>query len=242
MSQHNFDPEIAAIVGVNAAVIYQNIAFWCEKNAANDRNIFEGRAWTYNTTKAFSILFPYLTADQIRRALEKLEYENLIGVGAFNSDPRDRTKWYCDIRQLHLAKLPVPFGENPKALPDNKPDTKQDLFDGVEAEADGAKIPASEAIDSSFEKFWAAYPEGRKTDKPKAKAVFVRIVTGKSKELPKTSPEVIIEAAHRYRATQPDPKFVPLPKTWLNGARWNDKISTQSETNSNFWTGNKVFR
>jgi hypothetical protein len=32
---HSFDPEIAKKVGVNAAVIYQNIVWWTQKNAAN---------------------------------------------------------------------------------------------------------------------------------------------------------------------------------------------------------------
>ena len=32
---HSFDPMVAERVGVNAAVIYQNFLFWCEKNKAN---------------------------------------------------------------------------------------------------------------------------------------------------------------------------------------------------------------
>ena len=34
MSAHSFDPDIAARVGCNAAVIYQNLFYWAEKNAA----------------------------------------------------------------------------------------------------------------------------------------------------------------------------------------------------------------
>ena len=44
MSRHSFDPDIAAKVGLNAAVIYQNILWWCEKNAANDHNLHGGIA------------------------------------------------------------------------------------------------------------------------------------------------------------------------------------------------------
>jgi hypothetical protein len=127
VSAHQFDPEVAAQVGVNAAVIYQNIAFWCEKDRVNGKKIFDGRAWTYNSTKAYSEQFWYLTPDQIRRALEKLESAGLIAVGCFNKDPRDRTKWYCDLRQPHLAEMPAPFGENPRPLPDSKPDNKPDI-------------------------------------------------------------------------------------------------------------------
>ncbi len=43
MSRHSFDPKIAARVGLNAAVIFQNITFWIEKNQANRGNLRDGR-------------------------------------------------------------------------------------------------------------------------------------------------------------------------------------------------------
>ena len=77
MSRHSFDPEVAQVVGVNAAVIYQNIVWWAEKNAANERHIHDGRVWTYNSVGAFETLFPYLSAKQIRlRAITKSERVN----------------------------------------------------------------------------------------------------------------------------------------------------------------------
>lgn len=124
MSRHSFDPEIASQVGLNAAVIYQNIYWWCEKNAANERNIHDGRAWTYNSIKAFEELFPYLTANQIRTALTKLEDVGLVLTGNFNKEARDRTKWYA-VPQMHLGKNPDPIGKEPAPLPDGKPDSKQ---------------------------------------------------------------------------------------------------------------------
>ena len=92
---HSFDPKIAQQVGVNAAVIYQNIRWWCEKNAANEKNVIDGHVWSYNSVRAFTRLFPYLTAKQVRTALEILEDEGLILVANYNADPRDRTKWYA---------------------------------------------------------------------------------------------------------------------------------------------------
>nr|WP_321506505.1 hypothetical protein [uncultured Celeribacter sp.] len=56
-SRHSFDPEIAGRVGLNAAVIFQNIAFWIEKNQANRHNLRDGRYWTYNSISAFGELF-----------------------------------------------------------------------------------------------------------------------------------------------------------------------------------------
>lgn len=95
MATHQFDTEIAEIYGVNAAILLNNIAFWVQKNAANDVNFFEGRYWTYNSVSAFSKLFPYLSKSQITTALKKLEGEGIIQTGNFNQSAYDRTTWYA---------------------------------------------------------------------------------------------------------------------------------------------------
>lgn len=110
---HSFDPRIAAKVGVNAAVLYQNIVWWCEKNAANNNNEHDGRHWTYNSVKAWSALFPYMSQKQIRTALDRLEAEGLVLSGIYNKMGKDRTKWYAanvDAILPHRAKGFAPEG------------------------------------------------------------------------------------------------------------------------------------
>jgi hypothetical protein len=131
MSAHHFDPNIAAQVGCNAAVIYQNLFYWAEKNAANDRHFYDGRWWTYNSITAFAELFPYLTGKQIRTALEKLESSGLIVSGCYNKSSYDRTKWYsptCLTAQTHLPKKSNELDQKGKPIPNintnNKPDNK----------------------------------------------------------------------------------------------------------------------
>lgn len=129
MSRHSFDPDVAAKVGLNAAVIYQNILWWAEKNAANGKHHHDGLWWTYNSISAFSDLFPYLTAKQIRTALDKLEQEGLIASGCFNKSSYDRTKWYaptCPIGNSDLPKKANEVAQNGKPIPDSKPDAKPD--------------------------------------------------------------------------------------------------------------------
>lgn len=129
MSRHSFDPDVAAKVGLNAAVIYQNILWWAEKNAANRKHHHDGLWWTYNSISAFSDLFPYLTAKQIRTALDKLEQEGLIASGCFNKSSYDRTKWYaptCQIGNFDLPKKANEAAQNGKPIPDNKPVHKPD--------------------------------------------------------------------------------------------------------------------
>jgi len=69
--------------------------------------------------------------------------------------------------------------------------------------------------DSFFDDFWNIYP--RKQGKGKAREAFVSAV----KEF---GLEPIMNGVHRFAndPNLPDPKFVPLPTTWLNQERWDD--------------------
>ena len=92
---YKFDSEVAALVGINAAVIFDNIGFWAATNAANERNYFDGHYWTYNSINAFQTLFPFLSVKNIRTALEKLESGGFIISGCYSENKRNRTKWYA---------------------------------------------------------------------------------------------------------------------------------------------------
>lgn len=90
-----FDVEVAKQVGVLAAILFQNIGFWCQHGEANNVNYHDGLYWTYNTNKAFCELFPYMTSKAIRTALQKLVDAELIVTGNYNDKPYDRTIWYA---------------------------------------------------------------------------------------------------------------------------------------------------
>lgn len=124
---HSFDPQIAARVGVNAAVLYQNIVWWCAKNAANRHNEHDGRFWTYNSVKAWAELFPYLSAKQIRSSLDRLEDEGLILSGCFNASAYDRTKWYCPATPPDLPTRASEVDLLGEPIPDINPDIKPDV-------------------------------------------------------------------------------------------------------------------
>jgi hypothetical protein len=128
VSLHRFDPEIAKLVGANAATIYENLVHWTKKNEANGRHSYDGKTWTYNSISAFEELFSYLSKDQIRGALKKLLDAGLIEKGNYNKAGYDRTLWYSVKSQMHLVKIPNGVGENPKPIPDNKPDNKPFLY------------------------------------------------------------------------------------------------------------------
>lgn len=97
MRKHVFDIDVAQEVGVNAAILLENIAYWVEHNRANEdqKSFHDGRYWTYNSMKAFSELFPYLKPNAVRTALKKLKDADLIIIGNFNKLAYDRTQWYA---------------------------------------------------------------------------------------------------------------------------------------------------
>ena len=77
---YQFDTDIAALYGVDESIMIANLQFWIRKNEANGKHFHDGRFWTYNSIDAFTKLFPFWTARQIRRILKSLEEKGVIVV------------------------------------------------------------------------------------------------------------------------------------------------------------------
>ena len=137
--EHSFDVAIAKEYGVHSAILLKNLYFWIQKNAANGRHFHDGTYWTYNSRKAFSNLFPYLTARQIGYAIDKLIEDGLVRTGNFSTDILDQTIWYAitekgysilqNCQMDDFTKSSVPFDKNVKSTlsdskrTDSKPDS-----------------------------------------------------------------------------------------------------------------------
>lgn len=103
MLNHYFNVEWAVRYGDREAILLTNIAYWVKTNHANGRNIFEGKAWTFNSRKAFTELFPYWSEKQIYRLLQSLMEQGAIMAANHNEDKRDRTLWYTLADDLYGA-------------------------------------------------------------------------------------------------------------------------------------------
>lgn len=95
MSYHMFNTKVAKRLGIVEAVLLHNIQFWIDKNRVNEKHFYKGRYWTYNSAKAFSELFEYLSDRQISRALKQLVDDGWLIKDNFNANPFDRTNWYA---------------------------------------------------------------------------------------------------------------------------------------------------
>lgn len=92
--EYSFNVEDASNYGVDCAVMIKNIDFWISKNQANNKHLYNGKFWTYNSNKAFLTLFPFWTENQVRYIIKKLSDMNVIEIGNFNKNSFDRTNWY----------------------------------------------------------------------------------------------------------------------------------------------------
>jgi hypothetical protein len=111
---HVFNTKEAKLLGVHAAIILQNMRFWIGKNKANQTNIHkvneidypelkdQYRHFTYNSISAYNELFDYLSAKQIRTAIDKLCNEGILIKGNYNKMKADRTNWYAFRDEKHI--------------------------------------------------------------------------------------------------------------------------------------------
>lgn len=92
---HSFNVDIAKKYGVHSAIILENLNYWITKNEANEQHFYDGHYWTYNSKKAFSELFPYMTERQIDYALKKLIDDGIVITGKYNTNKCNQTLWYA---------------------------------------------------------------------------------------------------------------------------------------------------
>jgi len=130
---HFFDVSEASKVGVEKSIILANFRFWLEKNKANEKNLNGGYYWTYNSSKALSLIFPYWSAQKIARLIRELESDGLLVSDNFNRVGYDRTKWYSmpeysivHIQALHCSDLNNGMSNIEQPIPDSKTDSKPD--------------------------------------------------------------------------------------------------------------------
>jgi len=157
--------------GVHAAILLFHIRWWVAKNEANGKHQHDGRTWTYNSRKAFAELFPFLSVDQIRRAMERLVDDGVLVKGNYNKSAYDRTMWYAltvgtaigQKCQMERAKKPNQTGEKAEPIPDNEPDTITNPLsdigksDGVgDPKADGFGLETPDSNTTEFDRAVAA--------------------------------------------------------------------------------------
>lgn len=159
---HVFDTDVAKKYGVNAAIILQNIGYWIKQNEANEINFYDGRYWTFNSKRAYSELFPYMSKRQIETAFQKLIEDGVIVTGNYNKLAYDRTLWYALTQKgkciLHFGEMEKPnsangLPQNGEPIPNINPNVTPNVTSGKK----------KERKNNSFDSIIAAYTADAET-------------------------------------------------------------------------------
>lgn len=98
-------PQLAELIGLNEAIILQQIHYWLKLNEKAERNFHEGYYWTFNSYRQWKAQFPFWSQRTIQRAISNLEDKGLVVSGEFNRMKGDRSKWYrIDYSCLKMSK------------------------------------------------------------------------------------------------------------------------------------------
>jgi len=88
------DPELAVAIGLNEAIVLQQIHYWVNLNRKAGKNYRDGYYWTYNSVAAWCKQFPFWGRNTVDRTLASLRKQNLIIVANYNKMKMDKTNWY----------------------------------------------------------------------------------------------------------------------------------------------------
>ena len=207
---YNFDIQEAAKYGLDEAVMLNNFKFWLRKNTVSNINIHDGKAWTYNSKRAYAELFPFWSEMQVKRILKSLIDQGVLITGNYNKIKFDRTLWYA-VKDPLMLELPVGSNEpmeqsirtnttvqTNQPIPDNKTQIENN--------------------NNGFSSFWEKY--GKVGNRQQAERAWNRL-SGKDKK-------AASELLEQFRNGLPEFQERGLnihASTYLNQKRWEDEPS-----------------
>jgi hypothetical protein len=228
---YSFDEEVAKIVGVEAAVILDKFTWWIRHNEANGKNFYEGKYWTFNSTKAMEKMFPFFNMWKIGRITKKLVDDGYLVTGNFNKLPFDRTLWYTLSEKgeqlmkyachdfvesqsdaLQNCKMSSSENAQPIPVPTNNKNNNSSI-------GNNEKLQKDAEYEGLFAIFYNAYP--------KHKGKVAALKAFKKLKPDRALLDEILKALEWQKQQEEWKKdrgqFIPNPATYLNGRRWEDE-------------------
>jgi hypothetical protein len=166
--EHHFDIDVAKEYGVVEAVLIYNFQYWIMKNIANSKHLHDGRHWTYNSQQALLQLFPYLSRQSLRTALQHLKDKGVIITGNYNDTAYDRTvwfafadeeKWLFSNQPKHWLESTNGMAESDQPIPYNNTNNNNPQLSKDNIPQGGESVMVEEVSDDElvFETFRKAY-------------------------------------------------------------------------------------
>lgn len=104
-------PSLAATIGLNEAIVLQQVHYWLQVKKSAGKDYIDGNYWVYNSFSEWNKQFPFWSINTIKRTFYSLEEKGLLISGNYNQRNFDKTKWYSiDYSALtHFDTLVDPF-------------------------------------------------------------------------------------------------------------------------------------
>ena len=101
--------ELAKLIGLNEAIVLQQVHYWLEINRKANKNFHDGCYWTYNSMKNWHENdFSFWCFDTVKRTFTSLVKKGYLIAGNYNRQKFDQTKWYTiDYKALEMLNLPI---------------------------------------------------------------------------------------------------------------------------------------
>lgn len=127
-------PELAQRIGLNEAIVLQQICYWLEDTTAGIE--YDGKRWVYNSINAWNEQFPWWTAKTIQRTVSSLKKIGLIYVEQLKKRQHDQTNYYAinyasplltDTDNLSLSRETICPNRKGQSVPMDKVNLSQSI-------------------------------------------------------------------------------------------------------------------
>jgi hypothetical protein len=91
------NPDLAKMIGLNEAIVLNQIYYWISVNKKQNRNFHDGKYWCYNSIREWQEEnFPFWSYKTVERIFYSLRNKGLVLVGNYNNrrNGSTSTKWY----------------------------------------------------------------------------------------------------------------------------------------------------
>lgn len=136
-------PKLARTIGLNEAIIVQQIHYWLQVHEQNGTNYYDGRYWVYNTYQQWQQQFSFWSLDTIKRTIRKMEKSGILITGNYNKLSLDKTKWYT----INYEMLEELQGNDSKEIKGNCRIGQNALMDSADCTHAIRQIAPSNTID-----------------------------------------------------------------------------------------------
>jgi len=203
-------PSLAVKIGLNEAIIVQQIHYWLQKNKPME----DGNSWVFNSVREWKEQFPFWSENTILRNLQSLRDSGLLIAEQKSKNSFDKTLYYRINYDLLSDESIHPLWGN------------RDTQVGVIT----IKTETTKEYIDRFEIFWKKYP--RKVAKPNALKAWLKIKPDD------VVLKKMLDAINQQGLFDREIQFVPHPASWLNAQRWEDELKVTSQS-SDWWANDK---